>query len=200
MPTLHLTLDGRPLPDIVLKRERTTFGRRPYNDIVVDHLAVSGEHAAFVLKGGQVWVEDLHSANGSFLNGKAIAQATPFGPDDLLEIGLYRFRLQPGPDDSSLPALSDPTAEKKPPQARLRLLSGPASGQDMVLTKDATALGKAGRTVAAIRRVGQGHLMAWTDGPEPPTVNGVPLGPDPVPLEAGDLLMVAGIRMQFMCD
>ena len=199
MPTLHLTLDGRPLPDIVLTRERTTFGRRHYNDIVVDHLAVSGEHAAFVLRAGQVWVEDLQSANGTFLNGKAVVQATPFGPDDLLEIGRYRFRLQPGTDDQDLQATPGSTP-KVPAQARLRLLNGPASGQDMVLTKDATALGKAGRTVAAIRRVGQGHLMAWTDGPEPPTVNGIPLGPDPVPLEAGDLLMVAGIRMQFVLD
>lgn len=198
MPTLNLTLDGRPLPDIALTRERTTFGRRPYNDIVVDHLAVSGEHAAFLLKAGQVWVEDLHSANGSYLNGKAIVQAVPFGPDDLLEIGRYRFRLQPGPHDSDLQTPPDTASAKPAPQARLRLLSGPASGQDMVLTKDATALGKAGRTVAAIRRVGQGHLMAWTDGPEPPTVNGVPLGPDPVPLETGDLLMVAGVRMQFV--
>ncbi len=200
MPTLQLTLDGRPLPDIVLTRERTTFGRRPYNDIVVDHLAVSGEHAAFLLKGGQVWVEDLHSANGSYLNGKALAQPAPFGPDDLLEIGRYRFRVQAGAGDNDPQAGADSAAPKPPPQARLRLLSGPASGQDMVLTKDATALGKTGRTVAAIRRVGQGHLMAWTDGNEPPTVNGVPLGPDPVPLENGDLLMVADVRMQFVRD
>lgn len=198
MPTLNLTLDGRPLPDIVLTRERTTFGRRPYNDIVVDHLAVSGEHAAFLLQAGQVWVEDLHSANGTFLNGKAIAKAVPFGTGDVVEMGRYRFRLQAGQEDTAPHHPTGGATPTPPAQARLRLLSGPASGQDMLLTKDATALGKAGRTVAAIRRVGQGHLMAWTDGPEPPTVNGVPLGPDPVPLEAGDLLMVAGIRMQFV--
>jgi len=195
MPTLSLMLDGRPLPDIVLTRERTAFGRRPYNDIVVDHLAVSGEHAVFVLENGQVWVEDLHSANGTFLNGQALSQRMPLGPDDVLEIGRYRFRLQ---DADHTPAGTPAPAPAAPAMPRLRFLSGPSSGQDRLLDKDASTLGKAGRTVVSIRRVGQGHLIAWTDGPEPPTVNGIPLGPDPVPLEEGDLVQVAGVRMQFV--
>jgi pSer/pThr/pTyr-binding forkhead associated (FHA) protein len=196
MPTLTLTLDGRALPDIVLTRERTAFGRRPYNDIVVDHLAISGEHAVFVLDKGQVWVEDLHSTNGTFLNGQAITGRKPLGPDDLLEIGRYRFRLL----DSANPAHSPQAnpAPATPALPRLRFLSGPTSGQDRVLEQDATSLGKAGHTVVSIRRVGQGHLMAWTDGPEPPTLNGIPLGPDPVPLDDGDLLQVAGVRAQFV--
>jgi pSer/pThr/pTyr-binding forkhead associated (FHA) protein len=195
MPTLTLTLDGRPLPDIVLTRERTAFGRRPYNDIVVDNLAVSGEHAMFVLQQGQVWVEDLHSANGTYLNGQAISNRMPLGPDDLLEIGRYRFRLR----DSDEPASAEAAkATAAPALPRLRFLNGPASGQERLLDKDASNLGKSSRTVVSIRRVGQGHLVAWTDGPEPPTLNGIPLGPDPVPLDDGDLLQVAGVRMQFV--
>lgn len=196
MPTLTLTLDGRPLPDIVLTRERTAFGRRPYNDIVVDHLAVSGEHAVFVLEAGQVWVEDLHSANGTYLNGQALTQRMPLGADDLLEIGRYRFRLRDV--DAEPPGAGAPKAPAAAALPRLRFLNGPASGQERVLDKDASSLGKSGRTVVSIRRVGQGHLVAWTDGPEPPTLNGIPLGPDPVPLEEGDLLQVAGVRMQFV--
>jgi hypothetical protein len=42
---LILSMDGLVLKEITLVKERTTIGRRPHNDIQIDNLAVSGEHA-----------------------------------------------------------------------------------------------------------------------------------------------------------
>ncbi|MDM7463107.1 MAG: FHA domain-containing protein, partial [Tepidimonas taiwanensis] len=76
MPTLIITLDGRELQRVPLTRPRTTVGRRPYNDIVMEHLAVSGEHAVFVLQpDGRVQVLDLNSTNGTYVNGRTIVSA-----------------------------------------------------------------------------------------------------------------------------
>ena len=51
MPKLIISIDGVVLREVELTQERTTLGRRPYNDIVIDHLTISGEHALLHLNG-----------------------------------------------------------------------------------------------------------------------------------------------------
>ena len=51
-----VSIDGVVIKEVEISQERTTLGRRPYNDIVIDNLAVSGEHA----------VVHLHAASGSW--------------------------------------------------------------------------------------------------------------------------------------
>ena len=41
MPVLVISIDGAVIKEVQLSKERTTLGRRPYNDIVIDNLAVS---------------------------------------------------------------------------------------------------------------------------------------------------------------
>jgi pSer/pThr/pTyr-binding forkhead associated (FHA) protein len=56
-----------------LSKDRTSLGRRPYNDItVIDNLAVSGEHAVLQMSGNEVYVEDLNSTNVTYVNAKAV--------------------------------------------------------------------------------------------------------------------------------
>src|SRR5260221_9481307 len=54
MPTLVISIDGAVIKEVQLAKERTTLGRRPYNDIVIDNLAVSGEHAVLSIVDGKV--------------------------------------------------------------------------------------------------------------------------------------------------
>ena len=72
MPKLIVSIDGVVIKDVTLAKDRTTLGRRPYNDIVVDNLAISGEHAVLHMIGGDVYLEDLNSTNGTYVNGRAI--------------------------------------------------------------------------------------------------------------------------------
>ena len=72
MPNLVISIDGAVIKEVTLSKERTTLGRRPYNDIVIENLAVSGEHAMLTMQDGKVTIEDLRSTNGTFVNGRAI--------------------------------------------------------------------------------------------------------------------------------
>ena len=45
---MSISIDGVVIREVTLAKDRTTLGRRAYNDIVVDNLAVSGEHACLL--------------------------------------------------------------------------------------------------------------------------------------------------------
>src|SRR5205823_8727941 len=69
-----------------------TLGLRPYNDIVIDNLAVSGEHAVLQMVGQDVFIEDLNSTNGTYINGKAVKkQLLPH--NDTVEVGKYKIKF-----------------------------------------------------------------------------------------------------------
>jgi pSer/pThr/pTyr-binding forkhead associated (FHA) protein len=72
MGKLVVSLDNVVIKEVPITKDRTTLGRRPYNDIVIDNLAVSGEHAVMLAVGNDVFIEDLNSTNGTYINGKAI--------------------------------------------------------------------------------------------------------------------------------
>lgn len=92
MPKLIVSIDGVVIKEVQLTKDRTTLGRRPYNDVVIDNLAVSGEHAVVSMIGHEVQLEDLNSTNGSYINGKA-ARKQMLQHNDLLEIGKYKIRF-----------------------------------------------------------------------------------------------------------
>lgn len=198
MPIMTISLDGVVLKDIELKQPRTTLGRRPYNDIVVDNLAVSGEHAVIVLKPEGVELVDLNSTNGTYLNGKAIVSAL-VRADDVIEIGRYQMRIRP--DAMAEPPQASPMASEPTPgpaSARIRVLNGPAAGKEMALTKVVTTLGKPGIAVAAINQRSPGYTLTLVDGDQLPLVNGQPIGKEPVPLNSNDVISLAGTEMQIM--
>ena len=68
-PKLILSLNGEVLKEINLDKEVTTIGRKAVNDIHLDNLAVSGSHAKILLLGGDCFLEDLESTNGTYVNG-----------------------------------------------------------------------------------------------------------------------------------
>ena len=86
MAKLVLSLDGVVLREINLSKERTTVGRRSHNDVVIDNLAVSGEHAVISLAGNEPFIEDLGSTNGTMVNGQPIKKH-PLRNGDTVEIG-----------------------------------------------------------------------------------------------------------------
>lgn len=70
-----------------------TIGRRPYNDVQLDDLTVSGEHALIRSRSGEVVVHDLGSRNGTLVNGLPIRQRT-LVDGDVVDIGIYRLRFE----------------------------------------------------------------------------------------------------------
>src|SRR3954465_13627421 len=91
MPKMIVSIDGVVIKEVQLTKDRTTLGRRPYNDIVIDNLAVSGEHAVLQMTGNEVYLEDLNSTNGTYVNGKAVKKQL-LENNDAVEIGKYKIK------------------------------------------------------------------------------------------------------------
>ena len=91
MGKLVVSLDGVVIKEVQITKDKTTLGRRPYNDIVIDNLAVSGEHAVLQMVGADVFIEDLNSTNGTYINGKAVKKQL-LSHNDTVEIGKYKIK------------------------------------------------------------------------------------------------------------
>jgi len=86
-----LSMDGVVLQEYALSKERMTIGRKPHNDIVIDNLAVSGEHAAIVTIQNDSFLEDLDSTNGVMVNGMSTKKHF-LQNNDVIEIGKYKIK------------------------------------------------------------------------------------------------------------
>src|SRR5487761_1926881 len=91
MAKLILSMDGLVLKEIPLAKERITIGRKPHNDIQIDNLAVSGEHAVIVTILADSFLEDLGSTNGTFVNGKTVKKHF-LQNNDVIELGKYKLK------------------------------------------------------------------------------------------------------------
>ncbi|CAN5289310.1 hypothetical protein BH10PSE18_BH10PSE18_38760 [soil metagenome] len=116
MLILIISLNGAVVGEVPLLKARTTLGRRPYNDIVMDSLTISGEHAVFHRAGNDVHLEDLNSTNGTYVNARAIQKCVLL-PGDLVEVGDYRVRCiaRDDPPLDDVPAQPPVAALSKPP-------------------------------------------------------------------------------------
>jgi hypothetical protein len=214
MPKMIISVDGVVIGQVALAKDRTTLGRRAYNDIVIDNLAVSGEHAVLHMSGSEVEIEDLNSTNGTYVNALAIQKQT-LKDNDVIEVGGCRIhfrarsnlavgpgsaRSAPGEFSTSIPLSSAPTESGALIELGipvLRVLSGSNEGQDVSLQKVVTTIGKPGVAVAVVTRRRQGYVAASVVGGV--TLNGVQLGTDAVALQERDVLELGGAtRMQFI--
>ncbi len=91
MAKLILSMDGLVLKEIQLTKERTTIGRKPHNDIQIDNLAVSGEHAVLVTILADSFLEDLGSTNGTMVNGQPVKKHF-MQNNDVIELGKYKLK------------------------------------------------------------------------------------------------------------
>ena len=214
MPKMIVSIDGVVIKEVQLTKDRTTLGRRPYNDIVIDNLAVSGEHAVIQLSGSEVSLEDLNSTNGTYINGKAVKKQL-LANNDTVEIGKYKIKYvneQQGEGfertmvikagsagvGSAAPQTTFPATGAAPAaNAAIKVLSGAAAGREVPLVKVVTTIGKPGVAVAAITKRPHGFVVAHVEGVSKPTLNGSPIGAEPVTLKDGDVLELAGTQMQF---
>lgn len=198
MPKVILSTDGVVIKEVQLTKERSTLGRRPYNDIVIDNLAVSGEHAALQMVAGQVFIEDLNSTNGTYLNGKPVKKH-PLHHGDILDVGKYQIQFIQEPATGAAGPQTRPAASgapASPPAAALLVMSGRLAGRTVPLDKPETTLGKPGAGSAAIHRHSAGYTIALVEGLV--TVNGNPLGAHNLVLRHGDLIELAGIQVQYV--
>ena len=97
---------------------------------------VSERHAVLTVRGGRVLIEDLHSANGTFVNGVAIDRAEPLDGGKVVQVGSGMLRVSDEPATGQGNATDDTSDEgdargqeardegRKPPAARPEFASG----------------------------------------------------------------------------
>ena len=126
MAKLQFSLEGNSLGEFELNKERMTIGRRPANDIHIDNLAVSGEHAAITTIGNDSFLEDMNSTNGTLVNAKLIKKHV-LHHNDVIEFGKYQL-LYINAAQAKLPANHagfENTVVMRP--AKLSLVAGEAT-------------------------------------------------------------------------
>jgi pSer/pThr/pTyr-binding forkhead associated (FHA) protein len=199
MPKMIVSIDGVVIKEVQLTKDRTTLGRRPYNDIVIDNLAISGEHAVLEMQGDKVYLEDLDSTNGTYVNGKA-ARKLLLQHGDIIDVGKYKIKFDDHSDAATSASQSqvNPTDASDSLGASIKVLSGAASGREVPLSKVVTTIGKPGVAVAAITRRHGGFFVHHVEGTGNPMLNGEPFGSDPTALKNGDVIELAGTKMQFV--
>ena len=222
MAKLILSMDGLVLKEIPLLTDRMSIGRKANNDIQIDNMAISGEHAAVVTILNDSFLEDLNSTNGTLVNGQAVKKH--FLKDgDVIEMGKYKMKYLaasetpgetteyaknmlvesiPVPEvvkasDPIGPSLGHSAASAVPAIAAIQLLSGSNAGRELQLTKTLTTLGKPGVQVAVIARRPQGYFLTHVEGASFPVLNGKVLDAQAHRLEDHDVIELAGVKMEF---
>lgn len=92
--TLMRGASGTDEPEVLVFPLPFSVGRRPGCSMQLNYKTISGNHADLHLRSGQLWVSDLNSTNGTYVNGRRITEATPLREEDLLQFADIAFRVK----------------------------------------------------------------------------------------------------------
>lgn len=184
MAKIIITSDDNTVTEVELVKERVTIGRKPHNDIALDHRAVSSQHATLTVMLDDVILEDLGSTNGTFINGQKVYRHK-LAEGDKIAIATFELRFVASP-------------MKPQPTGRIEVMSGAHMGKTLALKKPLTTIGKPGSAVVAITYAGGSYAASRIDGEVGPSINNAPLQDTPRTLAHGDVLDLAGTRMTFL--
>jgi predicted component of type VI protein secretion system len=93
MARLVLLSEGLTGRTFELKAEKTTVGRVPDNTFEIPEASVSSHHAEIHLRGNEVFIKDLNSTNGTFVNGEKVSEVV-LKPGQILRLGMVEMRLE----------------------------------------------------------------------------------------------------------
>ena len=208
-----------------ITRTPFTIGRKPDNDLCLEDPAVSAHHARIVQVQEVLFLEDLRSTNGSFVN-EHLTDRRQLRDADALRFGTHRIIFREKPGSATEPAaagnvpVTDKTmvvastaAREAPAPARkvgiVEILSGQTGQSHYLLTRQVSLIGAqddaviiltgwfAPKTAALINRKGDAYLVSQTESGKRILINGRPVQREHA-LRHGDVVEVAGITMRFV--
>jgi len=225
MAKLVVSLNGRIIGNFFLDQPSFSIGANDDNDLCLDAPGVSRSHARIVSVGNDDILEDLNSANGTLVNGTAVATHI-LQQDDVIEIVDYRIRYRShtavdGPSFDRTMVIKALVSEHAAPATpvgvhalatsrRLRplregdrvgvvkALDGPHAGEEIELLGLLRTFGIAGKQVAVVNRRPSGYFITHVEGRKPARVNGKSIGAEPRALQTDDVIEVGGRKLQFL--
>ncbi|MDO4769447.1 MAG: FHA domain-containing protein [Brachymonas sp.] len=191
MAKLVISLEDVTVREVPMDRDHISLGRRAYNHIVLDNLAVSGDHAIFQYEDGAFYVEDLNSTNGTSVNGVKVKRQQLWH-GDIIDIAKFRLHFDyPLAEKQVVPLVTGVL------NSSIRVTSGASAGRTVKLSKPVTTLGKPGVALASIYRRGESFVLRYIEGSRPLTCNGNVVAAREHVLVNGDEIDLAGVSMRF---
>ncbi|MBL4683462.1 MAG: FHA domain-containing protein [Nannocystaceae bacterium] len=107
---------GKPPRLLTFSKSEVTLGREASNDLCLTGKGVSGRHCRLVRNGEAIFIEDMGSTNGTYVNRVRVAAPTQVTSSDDLVVAVYRIQV-----------LNDFDSGQRP-----RPAEGPAGGSGVV--------------------------------------------------------------------
>jgi pSer/pThr/pTyr-binding forkhead associated (FHA) protein len=224
---LILSLNNSVLGEYPLDKERVVLGRKAENDIQVDNLAVSGQHAAIITILSDSFLEDLESTNGTYVNGKLVKKHA-LKNGDVISIGKHELKYvnDEATDEDEFektmiirPGMAGHTAAAAKAQEQVPA-AAPAAGGGAAAAEVSLPNGKiqvlsgpgAGKELElkkALITLGRPGVQVAVITRRPqgyfithvegkhPVVNGESIGGQARPLNDHDVVELAGVKMEF---
>lgn len=171
-----------------LARPNISIGRRTVNNLVLNDLTVSGQHAEIIQFPEHFELRDLGSRNGTLLDGQPVT-TTPLKDGAKLQIGVYRLEFR----------LVVETPEEKLVEQSvgvLEYLTGGMRGIKQQLTKPITRVGVSGQVVVLSKRK-TGYFVTHLEGLSRALLNGQPVSNRAVALSHDDIIEMNTTRIRF---
>lgn len=148
--------------DVVIESEGLTIGRLIGNDLLLNHRSVSRTHAGIKEAGGDFWLFNLSTSNGTLLNGELVDKA-PLEDGDVIQLG--RYLLQVKYLQNALALTVEMEMEQQPLEGRTTLLHTPGGDESQVGTALLHMPGTSTVTRGGTRRLeGTGLLTGMLPG------------------------------------
>ncbi|HMI87597.1 MAG TPA: ATPase, T2SS/T4P/T4SS family [Polyangiaceae bacterium] len=166
----------------IFDKHEINVGRVQGNDLMLPKGNVSKRHARLLFRDGRFIVTDLKSTNGTYVNGRKIAQATIVREGDKIYVGDFVLRVElPPATPSSSPHRAGPAPAQQPSPAVSRALAPPLSTRGSVAMDAAEYTGREMVGTAPMSDPGDGGLKQPLEVSE--VVTGTsPRIPSPPPL------------------
>src|SRR5260221_14611015 len=166
-----------------LDRNEVNVGRVQGNDLMLPKGNVSKHHARLLYRDGRFIVTDLKSTNGTYVNGRKIAQATIVREGDKIYIGDFVLRIESGAEGA--PA-SPGGADHAPPPGASAAPPSPGASSPFGSLDDSSEQRAPEPPPQALARPQQmggssPHGSSQPSAAPPPPVGAAPQGPRPPP-------------------
>ena len=211
MPEIIVTLGGTVVNRYVFEKDIVSIGRSRDNDLFIENLAVSRNHARIRQEGGRFFITDLNSANGTFVNGKQITKSE-LSHNDTIVIGKHSLLFK-SEVLSDVALISDAFGAERTmvvsrvPTALLRVIRGKQKDQEFRVDKAEVTIGRGkgcgiclpdwfvGKEHAVIRRRGTAFVLRDVGSWRGTKVNDQPV--TETALKDGDEIQIGGTRFLF---
>jgi len=109
-----------------LHMDRTTIGRVEDNTFQIADPSVSSHHCEVHLRGGEIFIRDLNSTNGTFIGDARVTESV-LKPGQTLKLGQVELKLE-AEGAASAPSLAAPAPAKKPVDSTMIIPRGVSLG------------------------------------------------------------------------